>query len=214
MRKQSMKRQSSGANRARKRKESPIAGALITLLGIFCAVILGALFYGAMAYQMADGQADTSAADWTLLGAKSTPLPLDVTADVEALFPGALLALDETSAELLEESAQDEMVGGQVCRVVTRSYALAGGTPVQAISASPAAYLERLSEPDCEPQLITGFVIDDLDAVYVRRGDTAILAARDGETIYLVEAQVDETTLYALGAMARRAQQTDGEPSP
>ena len=53
-----------------------------------------------------------------------------------------------------------------------------------------------------EAQLVTGFAIGETDAVYARSGENAMLCARDGETVYMIIAQADEQTLYALGVDA------------
>ena len=93
-------------------------------------------------------------------------------------------------------------MGGQTCRVVTRSYTLADGSTARALSATPAAYLERLSAEGVQMQLITGFVVAGMDAVYALENGTAVLAARDGDFVYLIEAETNEQALYALGAAA------------
>ena len=51
-------------------------------------------------------------------------------------------------------------------------------------------------------QLITGFVVGDMEAVYTLSGTRGMLSARDGAYIYMIEAEVDEQTLYALGTAA------------
>lgn len=183
----------------RKKKKRALAGVLTGLVGLICAAILGALFYGTMVYQLA-GETDAQAAARAQARVLGTPIPLEQGVDVRSLFPGALLALGEGT--LIEEQAQDARMGGRTCRVITRIYALADGTQARAVSATPAAYLERLSEEGWQPQLITGFVIGELDAVYALRGDECMLAARDGELVYMIEAQTSEQAAYALGAMA------------
>ena len=49
---------------------------------------------------------------------------------------------------------------------------------------------------------VTGFAIGETDAVYARSGENAMLCAKDGETVYMIIAQADEQTLYALGVDA------------
>ena len=116
------------------------------------------------------------------------------------MYPGALLALAD--AQLTQEQAQDMTAGGQTCRVITRTYALSGGGEAKAVSAYPGAYLERLADEGYAAQLITGFSLAGMDAVYMLGGDRALLAARDGECVYLLETKADEQTVYALGAAA------------
>ena len=82
------------------------------------------------------------------------------------------------------------------------AYLLADGTRAQAITASPAAYIERMKQEGWQAQLVTGFAIGETDAVYARSGENAMLCAKDGETVYMIIAQADEQTLYALGVDA------------
>lgn len=182
-----------------KRKKHALAGAFSALIGLLCAAVLGVLFYGTMVYQLAGEQGAQARAQARL---SESPAPLAQGVPASSLFPGALLALDSELATETGAAAQDVRVGGQSCRVITRSYELADGSQAIAISAAPAAYLERLAEADVRMQLITGFVLAGMDALYATRGDTAILAARDGDFVYMIEAQANEQALYALGAGA------------
>lgn len=166
---------------AKRRKRWTVSGVLAALMGFLCAVVLGALFYGTMVYQLA-GE-DTRGLE-------------------QPAEPGGILALNEGA--LIGEIQTQEKVGGVLCTVVTRSYQLGDGAQARAITAHPAAYLERLAAQGVSMQLITGFVIDDLDAVYALAGETGILAARSGDQVYMIEAAADQQTLYALGARARR----------
>ena len=161
-----------------KRRRLTVSGVIAALLGFACALVMCALFYGAMVYQLAGEPEDVQ----------------------EAAVTG-LLAL--SSGTLLEETTAQQEVGGALCSVTTRVYALADGAQARAITATPAAYLERLTARDVEMQLITGFVIDDLDAVYARSGDMGILAARSGDTVYMIEGPQDQQALYELGALAK-----------
>lgn len=163
---------------AAKRRRLTVSGVIAALLGFACALVLCALFYGAMVYQLAGEPEDAQ----------------------EAAVTG-LLAL--SSGTLLEETTAQQEVGGALCSVTTRVYALADGAQARAITATPAAYLERLTARDVEMQLITGFVIDDLDAVYARSGNMGILAARSGDTVYMIEGPQDQQALYELGALAK-----------
>ena len=167
---------------AKKRKGLTAAGVLAGLLGFGCALILGALFYGTMVYQLAGEDASPAAGQ---------------TGGALALSAGTLAAEERTA----------QKVGGAVCDVLTRTYALEDGTQARVITASPAAYLERLSAKGVTMQPITGFVIDNLDAVYAQAGDAGLLAARDGDTVYVIEGAMDQQKLYELGALARREQE-------
>lgn len=161
-----------------KKKRKWIFGIVSLLIGTACALVLGAVFYGAMAYQLAGGEAaQTGTAQMT----------------------GALALGD---AQLLSEQTLQERHGGQDCTVLVRRYALEDGTQAEAITAQPAAYIERLSEEKWTAQLITGFVLAGMDAVYAVRGEEAMLCAREGNTVYALLSRADEQTLYALGAAA------------
>lgn len=179
-----------------KKKKRVVAGVLTGLVGLISAAVLGALFYGTMVYQLA-GETESAGAQKRAMG---TPIPLEQGVDVRSLMPGALLALGEGT--LIEEQAEDLRMGGRICRVITRTYALADGAQAQAVTATPAAYLERLSEEEWQPQLITGFVVSGLDAVLALRGERCLLAARDGEMVYMIETDAGQETAYTLGAAA------------
>ena len=182
-----------------KRRKHTLSGILAGITGLLCALALGVLFYGTMVYQLAGEQGGGGR---TAARAQASPAPLDGEAAAASLFPGALLALDPAAAQETGATAQDVSMGGAVCRVVVRSYTLADGSQARALSATPAAYLERLTGEGVQMQLITGFVLAGMDAVYAVEGGTGILAVRDGDYIYMLEAQADEQTLYALGAAA------------
>lgn len=192
-----------------RRKKNWISGAVSAVLGLVCALVLCAVFYGTMVYQRDERALSAEATQAPLLaalggGARATFAPIQQGMPAEQLFPGPLMELAADGASLVQQWAQDVQVGGKTCRTVTRVYTRADGRAVSLTSATPAAYLERLSEPGYEPQLITGFILADLDAMHAVRDDVSILAARDGEYVYLLEARADEQTLYALGASARR----------
>lgn len=185
-----------GAKRTGRKKSGRLTALAMGLLGLVCALVLFVIFYGTMVYQLS-GEEGGGAQRARLA---SSPGPLVQGAPASTQFPGALLALGEGA--LVEERIEETRAGGELCRVVTRRYELAGGGEALAVSAVPAAYLERLSEERFEPQLITGFVLAGMDAVYEVRGDEALLVGRDGEFVYLLRASVGEQEIYALGAGA------------
>ena len=83
-----------------KKKKKWIFSAVSLLIGTACALVLGAVFYGAMAYQLAGGEAaQTGAAQTT----------------------GALALGD---AQPVSEQTLQECHGGQDCTVLVRRYAL------------------------------------------------------------------------------------------
>lgn len=49
-------------------------------------------------------------------------------------------------------------------------------------------------------QLITGYVLVGMDALYAVENGVGILAARDGDFVYMIEAVAGESAIYALGA--------------
>ena len=155
----------------KKKKRSGCLWALSMALGFVCALVLGALFYGTMLYQLSAQDAGRTIEEHV------TPAPLDAQASAAQLFPGPLLSL---GAELKEERAADETFGGQICRVIYRTYALEDGSEALALSAAPAAYFERLSREGFKPELITGFTLAGLDAVCYTLGGQKLLAAREG----------------------------------
>ena len=87
--------------------------------------------------------------------------------------------------------------------MITRTYLREDGLQVNAISACPDAYVQRFAQEGFVPQLVTGFSIAQLDAVYALGKAQSALYARQGTCIYVIEAQTDEQTLYELGAQAR-----------
>ena len=164
---------------AKRRKKWTVSRVMAALLGFVCALLLGVLFYGSMVHQLA-GQKPAA----------------------EEGKQGGVLTL--AVEELVSETVAVERVGGADCRVTTRVYRLPDGQMAKAITSEGASYLERLSQEGVHMQLITGFVVDDLEAVYALRGETGILAARQEDWVYMIEADIDQDTLYALGAGARK----------
>ena len=151
------------------------------LLGLFCALVLGGVFYGAMAYQ--------------LLGEEQL-----AAARVQPASEGALLAIAD--AQLLSEQTEQLEMGGETCTVTVRVYEAQDGCRIEAVSASPAAYIERLSQEGWTPQLVTGYTLAGMEAVCSRRGEECMLSARADDRIYMLRAAMDEQALYTLGAGA------------
>mgnify|MGYP007003731356 CR=1 FL=1 len=106
-----------------KKRKSRLTGTLMALLGAACALILCAVFYGTMVYQLADRTDGAQA---------------------KQAEPAKTLALG--SGEMEGESRERVQMGGKLCDVLTRTYLLADGTRAQAITASPAAYIERMKQ--------------------------------------------------------------------
>ncbi|MBR4039385.1 MAG: hypothetical protein IKJ11_04710 [Clostridia bacterium] len=164
-----------------KKKKNWLSGAIGALIALACALVLAVVFYGAMAYQLADG---------TLRGGQS------------AARSGTAAALAIADAQLISGQTQRQETGGEACTVTTRMYKTSGGLEVEAVSADSASYITRLSDEGWTAQLVTGFTLAGMDAVYSVRGQEGMLSARDGNSIYMLHAQADEQTLYALGAGA------------
>lgn len=163
-----------------KKRKSRLTGALMALLGAACALILCAVFYGAMVYQLADRTDGAQA---------------------KQAEPAKTLALG--SGEMEGESREYVQMGGKLCDVLTRTYLLADGTRAQAITASPAAYIERMKQEGWQAQLVTGFVLGEEEAVYALRGSEGMLAARSGDAVYMLISAAQEQELYALGSQAK-----------
>ena len=104
-----------------KKRKSRLTGALMALLGAACALILCAVFYGTIVYQLADRTDGAQA---------------------KQAEPAKTLALG--SGEMEGESRERVQMGGKLCDVLTRTYLLADGTRAQAITASPAAFSSRV----------------------------------------------------------------------
>lgn len=163
-----------------KKRKSRLTGALMALLGAACALILCAVFYGTMVYQLADRTDGAQA---------------------KQAEPAKTLALG--SGEMEGESRERVQMGGKLCDVLTRTYLLADGTRAQAITASPAAYIERMKQEGWQAQLVTGFVLGEEEAVYALRGSEGMLAARSGDAVYMLISAAQEQELYALGSQAK-----------
>lgn len=173
--------------------------AVSVILGLACMLALGALFYGVMAHQLAGGE---------------------IAPRTQAAQTGGVLKLN--TAQLLSEQTQQARCGGQRCTVLERRYALENGGQVTAITASPAAYMERLSEEGWMPEQTTGLVLAGMEAICAVReepdaqgadvrehgetGTQALLCARYGETVYLLIAQGNGQELAALGETAQLEQ--------
>ena len=166
---------------------------LMLLLGFACAAVLGAVFYGTMVYQFPAEQPHASGRP----PVQETPAPIVEGADASALFPGAHLTLP--GAVVMQTLAEDVRVGGAVCRVVTTLCTM-DGMQVRLVSAAPADYAAYLAREGYVPQPVTGYQLGGLDAVYETKGEEGLLAARDGDNLYLLIAPADGQQLYALGA--------------
>jgi len=158
-----------------------LQSAIGALIGLACALVLGAVFFGVMAYQLADGEPK---------GAQG----------VQAAGADALLAVPDV--KLIAEQTVTEEMGVESCMVTVRIYRTDDGLEIEALSASPAAYAQRLSKEKWTAQLVTGFTLAGLEAVYSVRGEEGMLSARDGDRIYMLRAPVDEQALYVLGTQA------------
>ena len=164
-----------------KKRKNWLSSAMGMLVGVLCALVLAAVFYGAMAYQLADG---------TLHSGE------------QASVHGAGTVLAIADAQLISEQMLQQEIDGAVCTVITRKYENGDGLEIEAVSADHAAYIARLSDEGWTAQLITGFTLAGMDAVYSVREQEGLLCARDAQRIYMLRAQAHEQTIYALGAGA------------
>ena len=157
-----------------------LGSVIAAILGTACALILGFVFYSAMAYQL---MSEDGAIQASVQNNENMRLAL-------------------SGVKLLSEQTVVSEYGAETCTALVRSYELEGGAKAEAITARPAAYIERLSEEGYTPQLITGYTLAGMDAVYALRGDEAALCARAGDTIFMLCVKADERTVYSLGAGA------------
>lgn len=162
-----------------KKRRNWFGSAIAAILGTACALVLGFVFYSAMAYQL-----------------------LDEDGSVQNAAQADRRRLALSGVRLISEQTVPAQYGAQTCTALVRSYDLGGGVKAEAITASPAAYIERLSEEGYVPQLITGYTLAGLEAVYAVRGGEAVLCARSGDTIFMLRTEADERTVYSLGASA------------
>lgn len=189
-----------GEKKKKRARKSRTAEKIITgAVGTVCALVLGAIFYGVMAYQ--SGDEDMIRAARMAGEGQATPAPLAQGADMRSLFPGRLMALGAGTLE--NERAEDVRMGGEVCRVVTRTYRLSDELTCEAVSACPAAYAERMAAEGYAPALVTGFAIAELDAVYAAKEASGMVMARDGGCVYMLLLPADDQTLaYTIAAGA------------
>ncbi len=188
-----------GSTKKKRKRRNRLAEEIVALvLGTVFALMLGAIFYGVMAYQSADDEVlrEAEAAQAPM----PTAAPLAQGVDMAGLFPGQLMALG--AGTLTGERAEDVRVGGEVCRAVTRTYALGEGVEVELVSAYPAAYAERMAAEGYVPQLVTGFAMAGLSGVYAAKDGQGMLMARDGDCVYMLLMEDDQSLAYSLGAGA------------
>lgn len=159
----------------KKKRRGRLMRLAMGLTAVLCALALGLLFYAALVYGTDESRAGE----------------------------GEALTLSLGEGALLSEETVEEVVGGARCQVLRRRYLLENGTTALALTAEPAAYMQRLAQEGFKPQLVTGFLLAGLDAVYERRDERALLAVRDGDTVFMIEADVAEEAIYALGAGAK-----------
>ena len=179
-----------GCDVSARKKEGCLTRLFTALIALLCALVLGGLFYATMVYQLA--------------GEDAAPSRVDNEAALRVISLG--------ESTLVRQEAGVQEFGGAKCSVITREYALDDGASALAISATPAAYMERLSLEGWTPQLITGFMLAQLDAVYEQNGDRAMLVAREGDAVYLIEAEAGEEALYALGVGASLEEYEGAQP--
>lgn len=172
---------------AGKKKKSRWAGIWTALLGALCALVLSVVFYGTMVYQLADDMQTSVQRTQSVTAADG--------------YPARTLSIEGMT--LLEEKKETVRMGGAECHIVTRVYAAENGLQATAVSAVPAAYIERLSAEGWQAQFVTGFVLGEEEAVYALRGSEGMLAARSGDAVYMLISAAQEQELYALGSQAK-----------
>ncbi|MFR2149756.1 MAG: hypothetical protein ACLS7Z_03885 [Christensenellales bacterium] len=108
----------------------------------------------------------------------------------------------EPGAERRNAEAKAAKTAGWAAKPATCGHDVSVEGGAGATDFSPAAYIERMKEEGWQAQLITGFAIGPLDAIYAVSGENAMLCAQSGQNVYMILAQADENALYALGADA------------
>ena len=184
-----------------------IAGALILLVVVLAAA---AAFYGFMVYQSASEDGESMAVksaglDPAGLFPRTSPVPGE---------PVPRVVLRNTS--YVGQHRGEGKILDQDCTQIVDSYVLEDGRTVRVITAWPPAWIETLAGSGWVPQLITGFNIGELPAVYYVNGTQSMLIAREDPYIYVIQVEgedVDGQTVYALGVLAsieKEADSTDG----
>ncbi len=177
--------------------------ALSVLVWLLLAAVCAGTFYLVAVMgeppQTADGASPSPAA--TPL---PTPAPLAAQADLrtpeqaQAYFPAPLLTLAGEAP--MGVAAQDLRAGTTSCRVVTLTYARADGSQVRCVSATPAAYLNTLTDAGFAPAAMDGARLRGLDALRLSGGGgSGALVAQDGDVVYLLLGPDDPQALLALG---------------
>ncbi|MBQ9010037.1 MAG: hypothetical protein IJ088_12025 [Clostridia bacterium] len=171
-------------------------GALILLV---VALTGAAVFYGFMVYQSAPEEgketqtpAMASELDPARLLPQTSPVPGEPVPRV------ILRNLQYAGQSDVRESDPEYTV-------MSNHYQMQDGRSVHTMTAWPPVWLETLAGTGMVPQLITGFTIGSLPAVYYSNGVQSMLIAREDPYIFAIHVEGEDgdgQTAYALGVMA------------
>ena len=184
-----------------------VAGALLLLV---FALAGAAVFYGFMVYQSVPEEGTDTPVSGTLSGLDPAHL-LPRTSPVPG-EPVPVILLQ--NLKYIGRQTQNGRVRDQDCTQMTDVYVLDDGRQVRAITAWPPAWLETLAGSGWVPQLITGFSIGTLPAVFYLNGSQSMLIAREDPYVYAIQVtgeDADGQTVYALGVLASVAANGTGE---
>lgn len=167
--------------------------ALLTVLLALCALLIYALLCMNQTEELQSVGANATQRPYV------QPLALTGTVreDVSRYFPYPSAVLEGMNLE--EQSARDEWVEGQRCRVITRVYTDAGGARYTLSSATPAAYMTAYAGYTAQGGVDMGQ--EGGSALLLVQGDRRCLLLRNGETVYALEGVSDEAALLTAGAM-------------
>lgn len=170
------------------------------ILAIFVAVFLA----GLVVYQNEPSE--------NLMQSESifTMLSQRETEDVPAELP----TIEELSDYFESQNRDSGEINGERYERFIRSYLLPDGRRIRVMRVSSAAYMEMLALSDWVPEIISGYVIGDLPAVYYTSSSGTMLAAREGNLLYIIELYGDDTdgqTIYTLGSAVTFKQPAQNE---
>lgn len=125
-------------------------------------------------------------------------LPGMVSGEVAQYFPYPSAVLTGEELRLYAQSAYDTQALGQNCRVIERVYEDGQGVRYTLKSATPAAYMTVYDE--YTPTGNAYVLQEGYSALLLEKGACVCLLMRSGETVYILEAQVEREALLAAGA--------------
>ncbi|MBR1709116.1 MAG: hypothetical protein IJ719_09845 [Clostridia bacterium] len=122
--------------------------------------------------------------------------------------------IEELSDYFESQSMDSGEINGQRYERLICSYLLPDGRRIRVMRVSSAVYMETLALSDWVPEIISGYVIGDLPAVYYTSASGTMLVAREGNLLYIIELYGDDTdgqTIYTLGSAVTFKQPAQNE---